>query len=72
VKKNSEKQELAIAYNTESIVVLGKQLIEITEKFINKTSCHSFWKKSSIRDRINEARAIKELAKSIYELTRSW
>ena len=60
------------AYNTKTIVVLCEELIRLTNKLLDTTRDRSMWQKRAFNERKSEAKAIKEVAKSLYEVVCSW
>jgi len=68
----TEKLPLGYAYKTNTIVTLCKELIKITNEFLETTRYRSYWQKRSINQRKKEAKVIKEVAKSLYEVVCSW
>jgi len=65
-----DKLPLGYAYGTKHIVVVCNELIELIEILRETTRNNSCWQLHSAKDRVKQAKAIKELAKALYELVR--
>lgn len=72
--KMKEKNKLPLGYaqKTEPVVTLCKELIRLTNNLLETTRNDSQWQRRSVKQRIKEAKTIKEVAKSLYEIVSSW
>jgi len=67
---SENKLPLGYADGTKHIVVICNELIEMTEALRETTRNKSHWQLHSAKDRVKQAKAIKELAKALYELVK--
>ena len=74
MKQDKDKDRIRIGYanKTEPIAVLGMQLLKITQQFLDTTREPSMWQRHSVGQRVKEAEAIKEVAKSLHAITKAW
>jgi len=67
-----DKLPLGHAYKTETVVTLCKELIRLTDNLLETTRDRSYWQKRSVKQRVKEAKAIKEVARSLYGVVSAW
>lgn len=62
---------IGYAHNTKHIVVVADELDKLLNELVEKTRAHSHWQGMVMPNRIEEAKAIKDLAGALYSLVRA-
>lgn len=67
------KGKLPIGYGigTEHIVVVANELKDMIDELLEKTRAHSHWQERALVSRVEEAKAIKDLASALHSMVKA-